>query len=72
MKNSLVYNLIASLKGWKIPITPLLLGPLRNWIKLKTLRSSNVRKATLIKEKRLINKYVIILTNISTCNFLHK
>ena len=29
--NSLENNLIASLKGWAIPIILTLLGPLRNW-----------------------------------------
>lgn len=47
---------MASLKGWKIPINPNLLGPLRIWIKPKTLRSNKVKNATLNNKKIIINK----------------
>lgn len=35
----LLNNLIASLKGCKIPINPTLLGPFRIWIYLRIFRS---------------------------------
>lgn len=46
---SLVYNLIASEKGWRIPLTPTLLGPNRICINPKILRSKSVIKATLTR-----------------------
>lgn len=58
---SLENNLIASLKGCKIPIKPTLLGPLRIWMYPKSLRSNKVRKAILIKTpKTKIKKFKII------------
>jgi len=38
----LLKSLIASLKGWRIPIIPTLLGPFRIWIYLKIFRSNKV------------------------------
>lgn len=38
----LLNNLIASLKGCKIPIIPTLLGPFRIWMYLKIFRSKSV------------------------------
>lgn len=47
--NLLVKSLIASAAGWSNPDNPGLLGPNRSCLNLRTLRSSKVIKATLIK-----------------------
>lgn len=41
-KRFLLNNLIASLKGWRIPKKPTLLGPFRIWIYLRIFRSKIV------------------------------
>jgi len=46
---SLENNLIASLKGWTIPIIITLLGPFRNWEYPKIFRSNRVINATFTK-----------------------
>ena len=51
-----INNLIASQKGWGIPIIPTLLGPLRIWIYPKTFRSNKVKKANLTKTQIINNK----------------
>lgn len=58
--NSLKNNLMASQNGWKIPINPTLLGPLRIWIYLKTFCSNKVKKVILIKIIIKKNKIIII------------
>lgn len=40
---SLEKSFTASLIGWKIPIIPTLLGPLRFWTNPKTFRSNKVK-----------------------------
>ena len=47
MTTSFENNLIASLNGWRTPITPTLLGPLRSCEYPSTFRSRRVIKATL-------------------------
>lgn len=50
--NSFENNFTASAKGCKMPKYPTLLGPLRNCLKDKYLRSSKVKKATLKRPRR--------------------
>lgn len=42
LRRFLLKSLIASLKGWRIPIIPTLLGPFRIWMYLKIFRSNKV------------------------------
>lgn len=57
-------NLIASEKGWRIPINPTLLGPSRIWLKANSLRSNKVKKATTTKRGRINLKTITIWFNI--------
>lgn len=53
---SFEYSLIASEKGWRIPLIPTLLGPIRICIYPRIFRSNKVIKATLTREKIRILK----------------
>jgi len=55
-KFSFKKSFTASAKGCKIPIDDTLLGPFRDWLSPKILRSIKVRKATLIKTGIMIIK----------------
>lgn len=56
IKFCLLSNLKASKRGWKRPQKDTLFGPTRKWIKPITLRSNNVKKATV----RRISKTLIV------------
>lgn len=74
----LLPNLIASPRGWRIPINETLFGPYRQPIIPKILRSKSVKNATEIKPGRIIKMnfrivILIIIPNIifEILNFTH-
>lgn len=54
--NCFTRNLIASANGWNRPIIKTTLGPKRNCLKPKILRSKRVTNATQIKIGKIIEK----------------
>jgi len=58
--DSLVNNLIASLKGWGIPINPTLFGPLRSCLYPRIFRSNNVINATFSSTGTIIKSSLIM------------
>lgn len=61
---SFINSFIASANGWKIPYGPTMLGPFRNCIYPKILRSTSVKKAIAIRigirRVRILIKYTIL------------
>lgn len=61
---SFINSFIASANGWRIPYGPTILGPLRNCIYPRILRSTSVKKAIAIKmgtrRVKILTKYTVL------------